>query len=256
MGRAGAAKDVTSPELSVLPQKKTGYCQIFMMQIEENTYTKMAGKEIPFGLSEVEENVLFEYRRRMEGTWLRGHQCKIYDPEKKTYIYQTGGLLDQITKKHTVYAGALDGNAEIVDLSKAVFSGNNGSKTRYAICGSEAMARISKLQGVERRQDAVSTEVVFGITWSKMVTNFGQINMVLHEQLDEYGLSDKMIIVDPEFLRMKRVETFSKDVKNGKDLLITNGTIVIFKETVGLAVYNPDVHCIVTVSDAAAPSAS
>lgn len=256
LGRSAAEKDVTSPELSVLPEKKIGYAQIFMMQIEENTYAKMADKELKFDLTEVEENVMFEYRRRMEGTWLRGHQGKVWDPEKNTYVYNTAGLLDQITKKHTLYAGAIDGNAEIVDLAKAVFKGNNGSKTRYAICGSDAMARISKLQGIQRRQDAVQTEVVFGITWSKMVTNFGQINMVLHEQLDEYGLSDKMIIIDPEFLKMKRVQAFDRNEVNGKEHLITNGTIVVFSEAAGLAVYNPDVHCIVTVSDEAAPSES
>lgn len=257
LGRAASEKDVTSPELSVLPAKKTGYCQIFMMQIEENTYAKIADKEIKFDLSEVEENVMFEYRRRMEGTWLRGHQGKVFDPEKNTYVYNTAGLLDQIAKEHTLYAGALDGNAEIVDLAKKVFKGNNGSKTRYAICGSDAMARISKLQGVERRQDAVSTEVVYGITWSKMVTNFGQINMVHHEQLDDYGLSDKMLIIDPQFIKMKRVQGFERNQVNGKEHLITNGDIVVFSEAVGLAVYNPDVHCIVTVSeDAAAPSQS
>jgi hypothetical protein len=215
---------------------------------EQNTYEKIADKEVKFDLSEVEENVLFEYRRRMEGTWLRGRQSKIYDPEKKTYVYQTAGLLSQITKTHTLYAGATDGNKEIVDLAKAVFKGNNGSKKRFAICGSDAMAMISKLNGVERKQDAVQTEVVFGITWSKMVTNFGQIDMVLHEQLDEYGLSDKMIIIDPEFLRMKRVQGFERNQVDGKAHLITNGDIVVFSEAAGLAVYNPDVHCIVTVS--------
>lgn len=248
LGRSAAEKDVTSPELSVLPEKKIGYAQIFMMQIEENTYAKMAEKEVKFDLTEVEENVMFEYRRRMEGTWLRGHQGKVWDPEKNTFVYNTAGLLDQISKEHTIYAGATDGNAEIVDLAKAIFKGNNGSKTRYAICGSDAMARLSKLQGIHRTQDAVQTEVVFGITWSKMVTNFGQINMVLHEQLDEYGLSDKMIVVDPEFLKMKRVQAFDRNEVNGKEHLITNGTIVVFSEAAGLAVYNPDVHCVVTVS--------
>ena len=255
MGRAAAEKDVTSPELSVLPEKKTGYCQIFMMQIEENTYAKMADKEIKFDLSEVEENVMFEYRRRMEGTWLKGIQGKVWDPEKNTYVYSTAGLLSQITKTHDLYAGAEHGNDEIVELAKKVFKGNNGSKKRFAICGSDAMALISKLRGVERRQDAVQTEVVFGITWSKMVTNFGQIDMVLHEQLDEYGLSDKMIIIDPEFLRMKRVQAFDRHEVDGKEHLITNGTLVVFSEAAGLAVYNPDVHCIVTVH-AEAPSQS
>jgi len=256
MGRAGAEKDVTTPPLGFLPEKKIGYCQIFMAQIEQNTYEKMADKEVKFDLSEVEENALFEYRSRMEGTWLLGRQSKIYDPEKRTYIYQTGGLLNSITKHHTIYAGAADGNAEIVDLAKKVFKGNNGSKIRFAICGSDAMARLSKLQGIERKQDAVQTEVVYGITWSKMVTNFGQINMVLHEQLDQYGLSDTMIIVDPEFLKMKRVKGFERNQVDGREHLITNGDIVVFSETVGLAVYNPDVHCIVTVSEEAAAESS
>lgn len=248
MARAASEKDVTSPAMSVLPEKKIGYCQIFMAEIEQNTYQQMADKEVKWDLTEVEENVLFEYRRRMEGTWLRGRQSKIWDPIKQMYIYQAGGLLSQIKKTHTVNTANADGNAEIVDLAKAVFKGNNGAKVRYAICGSEAMAKISKLKGVERKQDAVQTEVVYGITWSKMVTNFGQINMVLHEQLDEYGLSDKMIIVDPQFLKMKRVKGFERNVVDGREILKTNGDIVVFSEACGLAVYNPDTHLIATVA--------
>jgi hypothetical protein len=47
---------------------------------------------------------------------------------------------------------------------------------------------------------------------------------------------------------MKRVQGFERNQVDGKAHLITNGDIVVFSEAAGLAVYNPDVHCIVTVS--------
>lgn len=248
LGRAAAELDVETPGISFLPEKSVGYCQIFKVQIAQSTYEKMmSGKEIKFDLGEIEEQALFEFRRRMEGSFLLGSGTKVYDPRKKTYIYRTKGIINQITKHFDLHYDAVDGNAEIVNLHKFVFVGNSGAKVRFALCGSDALANISKMQGIYRKQEAVQTEVVFGITWSKMVSNFGTINCSHSEILDTYGMSDKMVIFDPQFIKKWSVNNLERQVVDGKAIAKLNGDITIFTEVAGAAVYNPDAHCIVTV---------
>lgn len=248
LGRAAAEKDVVTPAVSFLPKKSKGYCQIFKCQIAQTAYEKLMDKEIKFDISEVEEQALYEFRRRMEGTFLFGHGQKVYDPLKKTYVYTTAGLVTQIKKYLTVNSTAVNGNNELVDLTKAIFTGNSGAKERFAICGSDAVAKISKLQSIEKHQDAVKTEVIWGITWSKIVTNFGTLNLVHHALLDEYGFSSKMIVIDPQFIKKWQLTNFERQQVDAKALTIMNGDITIFTEASGVAVYNPDAHCIVDVA--------
>lgn len=247
MGRAALESDVLSPAVEFLPDKTRGYCQRFMFQISESNYAKMASKEVKWDLSEIEEEALFDYRRRMEASFLFGHMGKIKIPNTNKYVYTTGGIVDQITNVYTLNSAAADGNKEVVDMTKHIFMGNSGAKERFAFAGSEAVAKISKMNGVVKQQDAVKTEVIMGITWSKMVSNFGTINLAHHEILDEYGFSDKLIVIDPQFLRKYQIENFSKENHNGRELLVTNGEIVVFNESAGVAVLNPNAHCIVTV---------
>ena len=247
LGRAAAELDVTSPATSYLPKKSKGYCQIFKTQIAQSAYEKIMDKEIKFDLSEIEEQALFEHRRFMEGTLLFGKGGnKTWDPNKETYIYTTSGIVKTILKHQGGIANhqlvSTNGNAALVDMSKAVFTGNSGAKTRFVMGGSEAIAKISKMQGIQRQQDAVKTEVVYGVTWSKIVTNFGTLNLVHHELFDEYGYSDYLLVIEPQFLKKWQLTNFERQEVNAKELTLMNGTMVIFTEACGVAVYNPDVH--------------
>jgi hypothetical protein len=56
-----------------------------------------------------------------------------------------------------------------------------------------------------------------------------------------------LIIIDPQFLRKYQIENLSKQNYNGRELAIVNGDIVVFNESAGVAVLNPNAHCIVTV---------
>lgn len=244
LSRAAGELDVTSPAVSFLPKKSTGYCQIFKTQIAESAYKKIMDQELKFDLTEVEEQALFEHRRYMEGTLLFGKGGKIWDPVKETHIYTTEGIIRYILKHQSgaKQLSSTGGNAGLVDMSKAVFTGNSGAKTRFVLGGSDAIAKISKMQGIDRQQEAVKTEVVFGITWSKIVTNFGTLNLCHHELFDEYGYGSYLLVIEPQFLKKWILTNFERQVVDAKSLTIMNGTMVIFTEACGVAVYNPDVH--------------
>lgn len=251
MGRSAGELDTTSPAIEFLPEEKTGYCQIFKCEITLSNYAKMANKELKWNLSEIEEEALFDFRRAMEKSYLFGRQSKVYDPLKKKYIYRTGGIFSEVMKQNGVYeldSTAADPNAEIVDMMRHIFVGNSGAKERFALAGSDAVAKISKMQKVYKNQDAVKTETIMGVTWSKIVTNFGTLNVASHPVFDETPYGSYMLVIDPQFIKKWQCTPFERQSVDGKEHLIVNGDIVVLTETAGVAVYNPKVHCVVKVS--------
>lgn len=250
MGRSAAELDTTSPAIEFFPEEKTGYCQIFKCEITMSNYAKMANKEVKWDLNEIEEEALFDFRRAMEKSYLFGRQSKVYDPLKKKYIYRTGGIFSTVLKANGEYqlnSAATDPNAEIVDMMKHIFVGNSGAKERFALAGSDAVAKISKMQKVYKHQDAVKTEVIMGVTWSKIVTNFGTLNIASHPVFDETPYGSYMLVIDPQFVKKWQCTPFERQEVDGKEHLIVNGDIVVFTETAGVAVYNPKVHSVVKV---------
>lgn len=250
MGRSAAELDTTSPAIEFFPEEKTGYCQIFKCEITLSNFAKMANKELKWDLSEIEEEALFDFRRAMEKSYLFGRQSKVYDPLKKKYIYRTGGIFSEVLKQNGVTqlnSAATDPNAEIVDMMKDIFVGNSGAKERFALAGSDAVAKISKMQKIYKNQDAIKTEVIMGVTWSKIVTNFGTLNIASHPVFDETPYGSYMLVIDPQFIKKWQCTPFERQEVDGKEHLIVNGDIVVFTETAGVAVYNPKVHRVIEV---------
>jgi hypothetical protein len=244
LGRAATEVDVKTPAISYLPTASRGYCQIFMAQIAQSTYEKMMGKKIKFDISEIEEQALYEYRRRMEGSFLFGKKGKVYNPaDGGRYVYMTGGIARQITKK--LELDATGGDKALVELTKSIFTGNSGAKERVMLAGSEFVAKLSTINTVQKQLEAGNTDVVWGITWKKIETNFGRLLLTHHELLDEYGWSDKAIVIDPQYLKKWQISNFEKKEYDGKELAIMNGNFIVFREVCGVAVYNPDAHAII-----------
>ena len=85
------------------------------------------------------------------------------------------------------------------------------------------------------------------MTWNKIVSNFGTLLLAHAEIFDEYGWSDKGLILDPQFLRKWQLQAFKATPYDGEKLMIMKGEMKVFSEVFGVAVYNPDVHCKVTL---------
>ena len=244
LGRAAQELDVKTPAISYIPKPSKGYCQIFMCQIAESTYQSMMDKKVKFDISEVEEQALYEYRRRMEGSFLFGNGGKVYDPTKKSYVYLTNGIVHQITKSYTINT-TNNANEELVALEKKIFTGNSGSNQRVMLAGSGFVEKLSKIQTVEKQLEAGNTEIVMGIKWNRIESNFGTLLLSHHSILDEYGWTNKAIVIDPQFLKKWQIANFERKQYDGKELAIMNGKFTVFSEVCGVSVYNPDAHAIV-----------
>lgn len=241
LGRAAGELDVKTPAISYIPKPSRGYCQIFMAQIAQSTYEKMMDKKFKFDVNEIEEQALYEYRVRMEGSFLFGKKGKVYNSETNQYVYMTGGIARQITKHKDINAAG--GDKELIDVMKYIFTGNSGAKERIVLAGSEFVAKMSTFNTVQKQLEAGNSEVLWGITWKKIESNFGSLLLVHHELLDQYGWSGKAIVIDPQYLKKWQISNFERKEYDGKELAIMNGNFTVFREVCGVAVYNPDAHC-------------
>lgn len=248
LSRAADELAVKTDAASVLPKPTHGYCQYHIAQIAQSTFEKMMDKKFQWDFSEVEEQVLYEYRRKVEGAILFNKGAKIWNRKLNKYVYTMSGITRQITKSYELdLSDMTKGNDALVSLEKYVFTGNSGSETRILLGGSEFIEAISKIKAVQKQQEAGNTEVVFGMTWNKIVSNFGTLLLAHAEIFDEYGWSDKGLVLDPVFLRKWQLQSFKAKPYDGEELMIMKGEMKVFSEVFGVSVYNPDVHCKVTL---------
>ena len=242
LGRAAAELDVKTPAISYIPKPSRGYCQIFMAQIAQSTYEKMMDKKFKFDISEIEEQALYEYRVRMEGSFLFGRKGKVYNPNAQSYVYMTDGITRQISR--TVTLDVKGGDPELIRVMKKIFTNNSGAKERVLLAGAGFVEKMSTFTTVQKQLEAGNTEIVWGITWKKIESNFGSLLLVHHELFDQYGWTDKALVLDPQYLKKWQISNFERKEYDGKELAIMNGNFTVFREVCGVAVYNPDAHCI------------
>ena len=259
-GRAHNELDTTSPDLEFLPKEKYGYAQIFKTEITLSNYAIMADKEVKWDLSEIEQEAMYDWKKAKERAFLFGKMSKIYTADGKE-VFRTGGAFRETLKNQNyqpiiVHGGVTTkdaADAEFIDMMESIYVGNNGSPERFAFAGSKAINRLTKMmaKGVSKQQDAVKTETVQGITWSKIVSNYGTLNVIHHPLFNESPYSEYMFVFDPQFIRKKEVLPVDRQEVDGKEHLIVNGKIVIFSETSGVALYNPNVHKVLKITNTA-----
>lgn len=259
-GRAHNELDTTSPDLEFIPKEKHGYAQIFKTEITLSNYAIMADKEVKWDLSEIEQEAMYDWKKTKERAFLFGKMSRVYTADGKE-VFRTGGafretLKNQDYKPIIVHGGVTTkdaADAEFIDMMEAIYVGNNGSPERFAFAGAKAINRLTKMmaKGISKQQDAVKTETVQGITWSKIVSNYGTLNVIHHPLFNESPYSEYMFVFDPQFIRKKEVLPVDRQEVDGKEHLIVNGKIVIFSETSGIALYNPNVHKVLKITNTA-----
>lgn len=246
--RAAAEGDMQTVQYTALPSKEKNYCQIFKMQVGETTLQRMADKEVPFTLNDVEEQAMYEMKLDMEASYLF-NQTKgyFYNSKKKRYIYTTAGIVPEIIKKgKNLNLPLVPTDEDLIDLAKNIFTGNNGSEKRVVFCGADAMARLSKIGVVKKQMESTKTDIVYGVTFNTIRTNFGELLVLQHELLNDYGFEDKMIVLDPEFIDEYTLRPSSKEVLDLKTSGAFDGDVSVTTKISGIAIKNHACHAIVT----------
>ncbi len=198
MGRAATELDVQTAQFESLPRKRTNFCQIFKMQVEQSTLQKLANKEVGWTFSDQEEVAIIDMRQGMEKNFLFGRQAKITDPAKHEEIYLTGGIWNQTDNTFSYTPATLDGG-KLIELCRAAFIGTGGNTRKILLGGSGLIEALSKIQ-YDKNVEAGKTFVKWGIEFKEIRSNFGSLYVIHSEIFDQCGHEDDGFVLDPDCL--------------------------------------------------------
>ena len=246
--RIGNAKEetaATTTPYTVFPQKEYNFSQIHMAQVEQSLYDKLHAKEVNWDLAEFRSEALWDMRGQMELASLFGYRNMVYDSVAAKYKYTSHGMTRYITKADSFAASGFD-NDDFVDMAKKIFTGNNGSETRIMFAGSGARAVMAKAPTVSRQMEQRDVEVIWGVKFNRIETDFGTLLVKHHPLLNYVGWTDKMIQFD-----MNNVEKHSfKGLETANIDFSKSGTrktkADVIDETFCCALKNPDTHEIIS----------
>lgn len=246
MGRAASEIDVETGQFYNLPEAETQYCQKFMMQVEQSTFDKMWKTNVDWNFSDMEEDAVYDMRLGMENSFLFGVMGKTKDPRKSgADVYTTGGIW-WMAGKDMAIGTTQDGattitDDQLVDFCKDLFTGNdsgNGQKVGFA--GSDFLAALAKMKS--ERFKVIKEFEHWGLKFTSFDTNFGKLLVMHHELMNENGMSDQMLVIDPEYLRKKTFITWNREQYDMKKLAKRDTKAVVMQEASCVYLVYPNAH--------------
>jgi len=244
IGNAKAETDAQTTPYAAYPQKTSNFCQIHMAQIEESVYAMLHDKEVKWDINDHKLQALYDLRRKMEMTSLFGVKGKFFDPVGSDYKYMSDGITRLITKG-LEYSGTSIDNAKFAGWGKDIFTGNSGSEKRIMFVGGDFNKVLLSAPTVVKQIEAKSTEVVWGISFKKIDTGFGELLVKYHPLLDQAGYTNNGIVLDVNYLEkvvfqpMKTVDL--ELIKSGQK----NANAQLVQEAFCIATRYPDLHAII-----------
>lgn len=240
MGRAATELDVQTPQFQALPRKASNNCQIFKMQVEQSTLQKIADKEVGWSFSDQEEAAVFDMRLGMEKNFLFGSRAKIYDSNKGEYVYLTGGIWNQTDNIHTLSLAELD-EAALIDLCAKAFRGNNGSRHKILVGGTELIQALSKI-AADKVVLAADTFVKWGIEFSEIRSNFGSLYVMHSEIFDQCDHGKDGFVLDPDYITKYCHIPFNIETLDLRRSGVRNTDAVVLTEASCLVLRYPESH--------------
>ena len=227
-----------------MPYSDSNYCQIHMTTVSEGLYQKLTEKDVQFGLLDMKEQALLDFRMTNEADALFGVKQQIVDPISRKVKYMSDGMLRKIDKRLDMGTESKITNDLIYGWASDIFCGNNGSERRVMFYGKDFGRQIAGASTVVKQLEAGNTEVVFGITFHRIATPDGELLMKPHDLLNEYGYSKAAIVIDPaNIYRAERKPLEATELERDK-VGLSRSTDVRIDESHTLAVLNPDLCCL------------
>ena len=198
-------RDARNSDFAIIPDDDFNYTQIIMSTITQGLYAKILAKEVDFDLTDLKDSAVYDFRRKCEGALLWGKRAEMIRPSDGRKYYHMGGIARKISENSMTFQSSAKASDVVVDWTKHIFCGNNGSDTRIAFAGDDILEWLDKrLLGESNKNiNAKDTEVVAGITFNKIQTNFGKLLVHSHGDFRTYGMSKKMMVIDPEYIELR-----------------------------------------------------
>lgn len=249
VGQAMNELDARSEDYAMVPDNDSNYCQIIMSTISQGLYEKMLKKEVEFGLNEIKEAAIYDFRGKCEYASLFGVKKLIMYNGKR--YYHMGGIYRAIASNKLIETlDSVSPKEAVVDWTKDIFTGNNGSDERYMFAGEGLLAWLGKSAEYQKQMNAKAVEYKYGIRFNIIETNFGRLYIRLHKGFRFHGLDNEGLVIDPEYLEYRVLRPMGVRHIDNK----ANGTELsdsyVIEEAFCPIVTNPDVHAVIRLKSA------
>lgn len=242
LGKAMSETAAQTDAFAALPITRKNYTQIHMTQIEQSVIAELAKKQVNLDFSTHKELAIWDMKRSMEYTNLFGVKSTFVDPVTGERIYTSDGLWNQLTGTSTYDKTKTPDNKAFVQLTKEIFDGNNGSERRVLLAGPDYIKWLSQVDAYSKQVEATSVEVVHGVRFNRIITNFGELLVKSMSGLFVGPFSECGMVLD-----MSYIVKYIFEPLQTKDLLLDDTGLKRVKaqrllENYALFAENLDVH--------------
>lgn len=256
MAKACGELDVQTGRFYNLPTYSENYCQNFMVQVEESLFNKLANKRPNWKFSDMEEDAIYDFRLTQELSFLFGNKNRIKHVGKGNMdTYFTGGIWYMAGKDIELGHWDAEQNKvvvsdnDLVDMHKDLFVGTGiGNKKRVILCGSDALAALSKIESDKYRLKDPTEN--WNLRFTSWETDFGETHLLHHELFDQIGMSDCAFAFDPEYLYKKTHIPFKRMVHDMERAVIRATQAVVIREVCCLYLRFPAAHARIRLAKA------
>jgi len=248
MGNSKSELDAKTDPYYIYPTKTYNYNQIFMAQVEESVYNKLHKKEIQWGISDAQLASIYDMRRGMELSALFGVKGLINNPVDSEEHYLTGGVSREISNALTydsTQTTSLAWTQSWNSWMKNIFNDNVGSESRYMFVGETLMERLNNIPSFQRQIDNRQEEVIYGVKFNKIVSNFGVLYVKLHKLFVSTGYDEKALVLDMNNIEKFQFKPMATEKLDFKSSGIKNVNAYLISEAMGVATRYPDTHAII-----------
>ena len=259
LGHAASEGDVQTTPYAAIPEPDELFMQIFKTQVMESTISIDSDKKVSWSLADQQELALYNMRKEIELSYIYGVKGYFREQTSKRYVYTCSGVLQQILEKGNVIsytAGSLTEASLMSSIVKPIFLGNSGSSTRYMFAGSDLVAEIAVLPGVQRQMGATQVLRKFGMDWKTLQFMSWQINLYQHPLMDEIGLSRCAIVLDLPHVRKNVFRSLTTDVLELIKTGVYDGKSTVWTEISALGLKYPKCHAFIREVSQFAPTES
>jgi hypothetical protein len=228
------------PQVPV-PQSYDNYNQLFMCQMEIGDFEAAHLKEVGWDWGDIKDYAVMDFRTRRTISYYFGYASHFTDNIANVEKYSTGGIYRQISRKYPVPVAAWT-DVDFIDFSKYVFVGAGGSRKKVVFAGDDLIANMSKAQFVQKQLQAANTEVAFGLTFSKIKTNFGDLLIHYEPLFTEMHIPNQSLVLDPEFIVRTNFNGVSYDKIDAKGAGLRRARIESIAEASSALLRNRDSH--------------
>ena len=248
--RGGSAMNVKAASTGAwgaIPEPDYNYVQAFMEQVDIEDFQNKMKKQIDWNLPDMKRAAIDDFKLQMERTFLngvRGMKDILIDGVSQR-VYTAGGFLQDTGIPVSANITLSTMTEKILNgLTKDIFTGNNGMKTRYLLGGADFIESLENVTADKKNIMAKETYSHLGLDFVKIVSMFGTLNVAYYEQLDLLGKAKTAIVLDKSNLVNADFEPFNIRAINLKDSGIAKVTSAAIEQTSTMLIKNKTTHYI------------